>query len=54
MNFVDYLSIDLKLYEYGDNPKPNKGTFKTFGIQGIQIEIRQLNNNGARTIEDLL
>ena len=49
--FIDYLFIDLKLYDYYDKLKLSKGHFKRNGIQGIQIE-SNYNTFGARTILD--
>jgi hypothetical protein len=52
--FVDYLFKDLNLWNFGKRLKLSKGTFKTNGIPGIQIRIIKQDNNGARTITDLL
>ena len=53
-SFIDYLFKDLKLYEFGENPKCSKGTYKTYGIPGMQIEMKTQQTIGARNITDLL
>ncbi|MBC7438778.1 MAG: hypothetical protein H7250_02165, partial [Flavobacterium sp.] len=45
---------DLNLWNFGKRLKLSKGTFKTNGIPGIQIRTIKQDNNGARTITDLL